>query len=117
MKRLALLVALAFAGCNFATWHRLDNTGQNQVLRAASGDRYFLTLATAEGERWTATCDDPDVDVRVDPHGNETKVELRVHRGYDGPSAVKFACRRNGETVRRFTISLYRETGDRSFWE
>ena len=63
MKRLALLVALAFAGCNFAMWRRLDNAGQNQVLRAASGDRYFLTLATAEGERWTATCDDPDVDV------------------------------------------------------
>lgn len=117
--RVLLTACLALAGCDFVTWHYLSRPGESQVVRVSSGDRFFFALDEAEGCRWDFDVDDPDVAVRLDHDDGRAKVELRIHRGYDGPSVVRFVCTRaeTGEKVRDFTLSLYRNTGDRAFWE
>ena len=117
--RVLLLASLALAGCDFVTWHSLSHPGESQVVRVASGDRYFFTLDEEEGCRWDFVSDDPDVAVRLDHGDGKAKAEVRIHRGYDGPSAVRFTYARagTGEEIRHFTLSFYRNTGDRAFWE
>ena len=117
----AALAASAFAGC--ATGRRFSavEPGVNQVLRVTSGDRVFFEMeedASTDG-LWEFVCDDNDVDVEIAHAGRVAKVEIRIHRGYDGPSTVTFSCRRANavKPSRRFTIALYRRTGDAAFWE
>lgn len=122
MRRLAgVLVALALslAGCDFVTWHGIPNPGQSQVLKVKSGDRFFFSLDEDADCPWDFTCDDSDVLVLPTHVDGKVKVEMRIHRGYDGPSAVRFFCQKGGEPSprREFTLSLYRITGDRAFWE
>ena len=100
--------------------HYLSGDGKSQVIRVESGDRFFMTLdedATAGG-RWSAACRDPDVEVRVEHKSGAAEVMIRIHRGYDGPSAVTFTCRRGAQKpTKSFTITLFKRTGDCAFWE
>ena len=113
-----LLAALAFAGCSMER-HRLSNPGRNQVVRVESGDRFFMDLDETDGCRWSVSCADPDVEVRINRSDGVAEVMIRIHRGYDGPSAVTFSCRRHGEEIpsRKFAVTLYKRTGDVAFWE
>jgi len=114
-----LALTAVLAGCDFGI-HWVTGPMEDRVLRAESGDRFYLRLEEggSEGCRWSATCKDPDIDVMVDHQGDCAKVEIRVHRGFDGPSMVEFRCRRrNGALVKEFTISLYKRTGDAAFWK
>lgn len=125
MSRFVILLALgasmAVAGCNFVDRRWLSNTGANQVVRVTSGDRLYMNLdEESDGScRWQATSDDPDVNVTIEHVDGRAKVAIRVHRGYDGPTAVRFRYMRQGvaEPVRTFSITLYRSTGDRAVWE
>ena len=112
------LAALAFAGCSVER-HRLSGEGRNQVVRAESGDRFFMDLDESDGCRWSAKSNDPDVEVILDRADGVAEVTIRIHRGYDGPSAVTFSCRRHGEEIpsRKFAVTLYKRTGDVAFWE
>ena len=112
------LAALAFAGCSTER-HRLSGEGRNQVVRAESGDRFFMDLDESDGCRWTAKSNDPDVEVILDRADGVAEVTIRVHRGYDGPSVVSFACRRPHDKTpfRTFAVTLYKRTGDTAFWE
>ena len=127
----AALAASAFAGC--ATGRRFSavEPGVNQVLRVASGDRIFFEMEedASAGARWAYTCDDHDVEVSIDhrpPKRGEdggapgsAAVEIRIHRGYDGPSVVTFMLKKSGrgKAVKRFAVTLFKRTGDVAFWE
>ena len=117
----AALAASAPAGCAFGRRSSAVEPGVNQVVRVESGDRVFFDLEEDEsdGGRWDFECDDGDVEVRIDRAGRVSRVEIRIHRGYDGPSAVVFLRRgvRGGAPSRRFTVTLFRRTGDAAFWE
>lgn len=103
----------------------------NQVVRVESGDRFFLTLEenATTGYMWKAECDDDSVDVIIDHKPPEqsdrvgapgqAKVTIRIFRGYDGPSEVRFRYQRSWEAkpIREFTITLFKRTGDCAFWE
>ena len=56
-----------------------------------------------------------------DGFARRANVRVRIHRGYDGPSTIRFFCRhcRTGKGARchPFTLSLFRRTGDAAFWE
>jgi len=113
----ALLVVLV--GCHGGL-HWLSAEDGDQVVKAQSGERFYLTLEEnrSVGERWSATCDDGDVSVKLDHRDDCAKAEIRVHRGFDGPSVVTFTCRRpKGQAPRQFKVSLYKRTGDVAFWE
>ncbi|MBQ3344178.1 MAG: hypothetical protein IJG84_19930 [Kiritimatiellae bacterium] len=117
----AFAAALALAGCSSGRRFLAVEPGVSQALRVASGDRSFFEMeedATTDG-LWEFVCDDNDVDVEIAHAGRVAKVEIRIHRGYDGPSTVTFSCRRANavKPSRRFTIALYRRTGDAAFWE
>ena len=133
MKSVVLILCLcllAFSGCNMA-WRRiLPDPERNQVVRVEKGERIYFDLEedADAGYRWDFTCDDPDVEVTMDHHlpdddgrGRElgtAEVRIRIHRGYDGPSAVRFVYRGGGQPERKsFTITLYRRVGDYAFWE
>ena len=113
----ASLAALA-AGCRIER-HLLASPGQNQALRVESGDRYYFSLDEDGDDRWDYVCDDPDVMVTVDHEPQKASVRIRIHRGYDGPSTVRFICRRPGERepVRKFTVTLFKRPGDYACWE
>lgn len=117
--RIVVSVAmLALAGC--ALDMHLISDQRDQVIRVRSGDRYYLTLEEGgkDGVRWSAKSDDPDVRVTVDHGDDEAKVRLWIRRGFDGPANVAFTCRqRSGTPHRGFTISFYKATIDRAFWE
>ena len=117
----AALAAAALAGCSTGRRSFAVVPGVNQVLRVTSGDRVFFDMEenAKAGGLWDFVCDDPDVEVRIDHTGRLAKVEIRVHRGYDGPSCVVFSCRpaRGAAPSRRFAITLFRRTGDAAFWE
>ena len=133
VRLLPALVALSsVAGCNFANRRWLDNPGRNETVRVESGQRLYLDLEenVTAGYRWEARCDDADVSVTVEHVAarpadgrvgapGRARVEIRVHRGYDGPSAVRFRYRRPWEpaAAKEFTVCLYRRTGDCAFWE
>ena len=117
----AFAAALALAGCSSGRRFCAVEPGVNQALRVASGDRIFFEMeedAKTDG-LWEFVCDDNDVDVEIAHVGRVAKVEIRIHRGYDGPSTVTFSCRCANavKPSRRFTIALYRRTGDAAFWE
>ncbi len=117
----AFAAALALAGCSSGRRFLAVEPGVSQALRVASGDRIFFEMeedAKTDG-LWEFVCDDNDVDVEIAHAGRVAKVEIRIHRGYDGPSTVTFSCRRANavKPSRRFTIALYRRTGDAAFWE
>ena len=120
MRWCAFVVALAVAGCSVER-HVISSPGKSQVIRVESGDRFFMTLDedAAAGGRWSATCRDPDVEVRVEHTAGAAEVLIRIHRGYDGPTDVSFKYGRSDEKApqRQFTLSLYRRTGDCAFWE
>ena len=114
-----LLTLVGVAGCDLGM-HWIANPMEDRVIRTSSGDRFYLELDEGgiESRRWSAKCDDPDVGVRIDHQDAKAKVEIRIHRGFDGPAAVTFRCRqRSGEAPRGFTISFYKRTGDVAFWE
>ena len=128
----AILTALLLAGCAFERHYRAIVPEKNQVVRAESGDRFFFDLEenATTGYQWSATCDDADVDVSIRHVEGEAgeglvgvpgvaKVEIRVHRGYDGPSKVRFSYRRSWEkeTLKEFSVTLYKRAGDFAFWK
>ena len=125
------LLALAFlAGCNMVWRKILSNPDKNQVVRVEKGERLYFDLEedVDAGYRWDFTCDDADVEVTLDhqaPDGGDegrelgtAEVRIRIHRGYDGPSAVRFFYKSPGKPIEKeFTITLYRRIGDYAFWE
>ena len=115
----ALIACLALVGCSMER-HYLSNPGTSQTVRVESGDRLFMDLdeEADEGYRWRATCNDPDVEVRIVHEPGTADVTIRIHRGYDGPSAVTFAYGRGSEKpTKTFTVTLFKRTGDCAFWE
>ena len=127
----AFVVALALAGCSSGRRFCAVEPGVNQALRVASGDRIFFEMEedASAGARWDYTCDDHDVEVSIDhrpPKRGEgggapgsAAVEIRIHRGYDGPSVVTFMLKKPGpgKTAKRFSVTLFKRTGDVAFWE
>ena len=131
MRRILVLSVLALCGCNMAMRTTLEGE-QNQVVRVESGERLYLEMKenATTGFRWEATSDDPDVEVRLEhvapdcSNGlcgapGKVKAEIRIHRGYDGPSVVTFAYRRPWEKkpIKSFAVTLYKRTGAVAFWE
>ena len=130
---LSLLLFTFSLGCTVER-HYSVVPEKNQVLQVESGDRWLFDLDEdlKSGCRWLCECDDDDVEVIIDhiaakaaePGSPETpgraEVCVRVHRGYDGPSALKFNYRRTQgrpRTVKSFVITLYKRTGDEAFWK
>ena len=124
----ALLVAAAVSGCAHGLRFSAVTPGVNQAVRVASGDSIFFEMDedSPAGFRWDFVCDDPDVEVSIEhvqPGGGgasgSARVRMHVHRGYDGPSAVTFTLKRPGaaRAAKRFTVTLFRRTGDAAFWE
>ncbi len=120
-----------FSGCNML-WRRiLPDPERNQVVRVEKGERLYFDLEedVDAGYRWDFTCDDPDVQVTVDHEAPEdgdgavralgtAEVRIRIHRGYDGPSTVRFVYKCPGKPAEKeFTLSLFRRTGDAAFWK
>ena len=119
-RSLALVIASAAIGGCALDMHLISDPMRDQVIRVRSGDRYYLTLEEGgkDGVRWSAKSDDPDVRVTVDHGDGEAKVRLWIRRGFDGPANVAFTCRqRSGPSPKGFTISFYKATIDRAFWE
>ena len=127
---LALLALAFFAGCNMVWRKILFDPEKNQVIRVEKGERLYFDLEedVDAGFRWDFTCDDADVEVTLDhesPDGGDegrelgkAEVRIRIHRGYDGPSAVRFFYKSPGKPIEKeFTITLYRRIGDYAFWE
>lgn len=126
----ALLAAALLGGCNMVWRKILPDPGKNQVVRVEKGERLYFDLEedVDAGCRWDFACDDKDVEVTLDheaPDGGgggrelgTAEVRIRIHRGYDGPSAVRFFYKSAGKPVEKeFTITLYRRVGDYAFWE
>ena len=117
----AALAASTLAGCASGRRFSAVEPGVNQVLRVTSGDRVFFEMEEdPKGDGiWDFVCDDHDVEVKIVHADCVAKVEVRIHRGYDGPSAITFSCRRarGAAPARQFTITLFRRTGDAAFWE
>ena len=129
---ISLLLALLFGGCDMVTWHSLEVDGTSKVVRVGHCCRYYFSLEEncTTGYQWYCDCDDPDVTVTINHVAGEAakgmvgvpgkaKVEIRIHRGYDGPSTLRFYYQRSWEKepIKKFTLSLYKETGNRAFWE
>lgn len=120
MKRLlcgAIFVVLT--GCQQFHWTHWDCARKNEVLRVESSQRIFFELPIDPGHMWDAVDDDDDVDVMFKRDGDHADVELRIHRGYDGPSVVRFRYRKDGtnRVLEEFTLSLFRRTGDQAYWK
>jgi len=122
---------LVLCGCSLGR-HDIACPGVSQTIRVQSGDRFFMDLEenVTTGYRWQATSNDPDVDVIIDHKPakdsegrvgvpGRAQVTIRIHRGYDGPSAVTFRYMRPWESApaREFTITLFKRTGDCAAWE
>ena len=118
------------AGCNMVWRKILPDPEKNQVVRVEKGERLYFDLEedVDAGYRWDFTCDDADVEVTLDhkpPDGGDegrelgtAEVRIRIHRGYDGPSTVRFFYKSLGNPEKKsFTITLYRRIGDYAFWE
>jgi len=121
----------AFGGCDTGR-HAIKSPGTSQAIRVESGDRLYMDLEenATTGYQWSAKSNDPDVDVIIDHKpaksgsgmvgvSGTAAVTIRIHRGYDGPSAVTFVYKRpwEKESVKKFTITLYKRTGDCAAWE
>ena len=127
---MALLALALLSGCNMVWRKILPNPEKNQVVRVEKGERLYFDLEedVDAGYRWDFTCDDADVEVTIDhepPAGGgegrelgTAEVRIRVHRGYDGPTTIRFFYKSRGKPVEKsFTITLYRRIGDYAFWE
>ena len=127
------LVALAIlSGCNMV-WRRIvPDPEKDQVIRVEKGERLYFDLEEngTTGYQWDYICSDPDIQVTIDHcppkrmdgivgASGRAEVRIRVRRGYDGPSDVRFQYRRPWEKkpIKEFVISLFRRTGDCAFWE
>jgi len=123
MNRLRLglgaLACLLLVGCHTGM-HFISGPG-DRVIRASSGERFYLTLEEPGATRWTASSDDRDVEVSVKHLGDGTsRTEMRVIRGFDGPAQISFHRRGAAGGVQPaedFTIIFYKRTGDVAFWE
>ncbi len=117
-------------GCSTIDSRSIKNPGDNQFICVKSGDRLSFEVNEIQPCcRWNAKCDDTDVEVRIDrlppPQGSsetgKAAVLIRIHRGFDGPSTVNFfsgKCTENKHaSSKKFTISLYKRTGDAAFWK
>ena len=127
---LAFVALAMLSGCNMV-WRRiLPDPEKNQVVRVEKGERLYFDLEedVDAGYRWDFKCDDSDVEVTLDhepPDGGgegrelgTAEVRIRVHRGYDGPTTIRFFYKSRGKPVEKeFTITLYRRIGDYAFWE
>ena len=127
---LAFAALALLSGCNMV-WRRiLPDPEKNQVVRVEKGERLYFDLQedVDAGYRWDFTCDDRDVEVTLDhepPSGGgagrelgTAEVRIRVHRGYDGPTTIRFFYKSRGKPVEKaFTVTLYRRIGDYAFWE
>lgn len=116
---LVFTTLLGVAGCHLGLYRAIDNPGKSQVVRVSSGDRLVFDLPTSPDSAWVAQSDDSDVTVSVHPQGVKSEVEIRVHRGYDGPSVLTFRELTNStnEEKNSFILSLFKRTGDVAFWE
>ena len=127
---LGVLALFLFTGCNMVWRKILFDPEKNQVVRVEKGERIYFDLEedVDAGYRWDFTCDDADVEVTLDhelPDGGDegrelgtAEVRIRIHRGYDGPSTVRFFYKSPGKPIEKeFTITLYRRIGDYAFWE
>lgn len=117
-------------GCQAFDRRVIFNPGKDEVIRVVNGDRFYFDLDEnmTTGYSWEYTCDDTDVEVRIDHESGDptlcgapgkAKVLIRIHRGFDGPAIVYFRYRRpwEKEAIKSFKISLFRRTGDVAFWE
>lgn len=116
---LAALLTIV-SGCAFGRRYSAVRPGVNQTLRVENGDRIYFDLdeSVGHGCEWDFECDDKDVSVSIAHNNGSASVEVRVHRGYDGPSRIAFF--RRGAPVKdsgRFVLTLFRRTGDAAFWE
>ena len=125
-----LCALVLLSGCNML-WRRiLPDPEKSQVVCVEKGERLYFDLEedADAGYRWDFTCDDKDVEVTMDHEASEAagegramgtaEVRIRIHRGYDGPSAVHFFYKCRGKPIEKeFTISLFRRTGDFAFWK
>ena len=127
---LAFAALVLIAGCNMVWRKILPDPEKNQVVRVEKGERLYFDLEedVDAGYRWDFSCDDRDVEVTMDhkaPDGGgegrelgTAEVRIRIHRGYDGPSAIRFVYGSRGSPAKKsFTITLYRRIGDYAFWE
>ena len=119
------------AGCKMVWRKILSNPDKNQVVRVEKGERLYFDLEedVDAGRRWDFSCDDRDVEVTIDHEEpgrpgekgrtlGSASVRIRIHRGYDGPSTVRFFYKSVGKPIEKeFTITLYRRIGDYAFWE
>jgi len=127
----SLFLSFALCGC---TWNRhyISEPGKSQAIRVEAMDRFYMDLEenATTGYQWYGKCNDPDVDVVIDHEPGRdcggrvgtpgtAEVTIRIHRGYDGPSTVTFEYKRpwEKEPEKRFTITLYKRTGDCAAWK
>ncbi len=104
MKARTLMTAGALAimscGC-IGLEHRIVDPTEGGVIEVKSGDRWYIDLEEncTTGYRWTATCDDEDIEIyyehpepKLDEQlcgaPNRVSVVIRVHRGFAGPAEV-----------------------------
>ena len=116
---IGVLAALTLVGCSMER-HYIKSPGTSQTIRVVSGDRLFMDLdeESDAGYRWRASCADSDVEVQFKREPGKADVTIRIHRGYDGPSAVTFTYGRKGEPpTKKFAVTLFKRTGDCAFWE
>ena len=114
-----VVLALTAAGCAVER-HFSIKPYENQTVEAMSGDRWLFDLEDDADAQWDAVTDDADVEVTFKRGETRTaSVCVRVHRGYDGPSTVKFYLKAKNEQRprREFTIGLYKRCGDEAFWK
>ena len=118
---LVLVAMLAvISGCAFGRRYSAVRPGVNQTLRVESGDRIYFDLeeGSRPGREWDFECDDKDVTVSIAHRDGKASAEVRIHRGYDGPSRIAFFRKgARGKDPERFVLTLFRRTGDAAFWE
>jgi len=120
-----------FCGCT-VNRHYISEPGKSQVIRVEALDRFYMDLEenATTGYQWYAKCTDPDVEVKIDHQPGKdgdgrvgvpgtAEVTIHIFRGYDGPSTVTFVYKRpwEKEPAKKFTITLYKRTGDAACWE
>jgi len=126
-----LLFTFFFPGCRLSRY-TLDESCDGQTIQVKSGDRVSIELEenATTGYIWLAECDDPDITIvreTLDPDddaplcGAPRKVRfiIRVARGFDDTTHVKFTYKRpwkGGETARTINVILFRKVEDTAPW-
>ena len=123
MRRLLVIPLLLLAvGC-FVDRRFISDPARNRVIRVETGDRIYFTLdePADNPRRWSYSCDDPDVEVRLDHEPGCAEVRLRIGQGYDGPSFIHFQYAREDaedkDVTSEFTLTCFERTGDAAFWK